>query len=648
MRARIVLWLACITTFLSTRHVDAEEGPVVIRNQSLEVRADRKTGEITILAKGKPVVTGARIVSAGKSPKVVPLHNDLPGVISCGIESSDGRFSAVISLPGEGHFVLIQSGLYNNTAEPRSVTKLGVFRGHIALPDNGRGIRLLGTGGLVKSATSAGSYMWLAAAEPEGRGGLVAGFVSTDRGSGVVFAGETDHQLRIDAQIEYGRLLLKPEERSQTENFVVGYFDDVRDGLEAWADKVAEDYKIKLPPQPSGYCTWYHAGALNEVAMVKQAEIAAKELKPYGFDFLQIDDGWQDGIKSNGPRKNFTRVRPDGPYPSGMKKTANMIRSNGLTPGIWFMPFAGTWTDPWFKEHQDWFVKRGDGSPYDTAWGGTCMDMTNPDTRKYLAENVHRMAHDWGYRFFKMDGLSTGCGVTPQYVNLGYKDDHVGDAVFHDPSKTNIEVFRSGLKLLREAAGPDVFLLGCCAPQNMRSYGGAFGLVNAMRVGPDNNGRNWRLHALPDRGLPHATIISTAAFGTTTLTWSMSATASPWTKPARTPRGSTSPASYSWRATILGSSVPNGWTCSSASCRRTAALPGRSIYLTSKYRESGTSWILEKRCGGTSSRCSTGTTRSRGRSIIRAIALGFPGRKSTSPLTIGAIGCCRRSGPDSR
>ncbi len=80
----------------------------------------------------------------------------------------------------------------------------------------------------------------------------------------------------------------------------------------------------------------------------------------------------------------------------------------------------------------------------------------------------------------------------PQYVNLAYKDDHFGDAVLHDPDKTNIEAFRSGLKLVREAAGKDVFLLGCCASQNMRSYGGAFGLVDAMRVGPDNGGGSWK------------------------------------------------------------------------------------------------------------------------------------------------------------
>jgi hypothetical protein len=262
--------------------------------------------------------------------------------------------------------------------------------------------------------------------------------------------------------------------------------------METWADGIAERYGIKLPPQPCGYCTWYHAGSSNEKAMVKQTEIAAKELAPFGFNFLQIDDGWQDGVSKNGPRKNFTRVRPDGPYPSGMKKTADMIHSHGLTPGIWFMPFAGTWDDPWFKDHQDWFAKRADGKPYDTDWGGTCLDMTNPDARKYLHDYVHQISHDWGYRFFKMDGLSTGAAVTPQYVNLAYKDDHFGDSVLHDPDKTNIEAFRSGLKLVREAAGKDVFLLGCCTPQNMRSYGGAFGMVDAMRVGPDNGGSEWK------------------------------------------------------------------------------------------------------------------------------------------------------------
>ena len=279
--------------------------------------------------------------------------------------------------------------------------------------------------------------------------------------------------------------------------------------------------------------------------MVKQTEIAAKELAPFGFNFLQIDDGWQDGISRNGPRKNFTRVRADGPYPSGMKQTADMIRSHGLTPGIWFMPFAGTWDDPWFKDHQDWFAKRADGKPFDTPWGGTCMDMTNPEARKYLHDYVHQISHDWGYRFFKMDGLSTGAAVRPQYVNLAYKDDHLGDAVLHDPDKTNIEAFRSGLKLVREAAGKDVFLLGCCRAEHAELRRGfragrchaAWGPTTAAAIGNRSS---------PARGSPRGITTSTAASGTTIPTWSTSAPASRWTRPAPMPRGWPSRASCSW------------------------------------------------------------------------------------------------------
>ena len=160
------------------------------------------------------------------------------------------------------------------------------------------------------------------------------------------------------------------------------------------------------------------------------------------------------------------------------------------------MPFAGTWDDPFFKDHQDWFVKNPEGKPYDTAWGGSCLDMTRPDVREYLRGNVKRIAGEWGYKVFKMDGFWTGSATKQVYVNDGYREDDMGDATFADPDKTNIEALRDGAKLVREAAGPEVFLLGCCVSQNMRSFGGSFGLLDAMRVGPDTGA---------DRiGAPHA------------------------------------------------------------------------------------------------------------------------------------------------
>ena len=98
---------------------------------------------------------------------------------------------------------------------------------------------------------------------------------------------------------------------------------------------------------------------------------------------------------------------------------------------------------------------------------GTTAPLTNDDSaearnaitaavQEYLRVTVQRLVQEWGYRYLKMDGLYTGAGVPQIYVNDAYKPDGMGDAVFHDPSKTNIEAYRDGLKLIRETAGRDV------------------------------------------------------------------------------------------------------------------------------------------------------------------------------------------------
>jgi hypothetical protein len=174
-----------------------------------------------------------------------------------------------------------------------------------------------------------------------------------------------------------------------------------------------------------------------------------------------------------------------------MAPVARMIRANGLTAGIWFLPFARNHQDAEYKKRQHWFMKRLDGRPYETTWGGTSLDLTHPEVQAHLA-GLARTFSAWGYDYFKMDGLWTGSVTEQVYVNDGYKDDKIGNhQPFHNPMKTGIEALRDGLKLLRKEAGPNVFFSGCCASQNMRSLSGAIGLVDAMRIGPDN-GFEWQ------------------------------------------------------------------------------------------------------------------------------------------------------------
>jgi hypothetical protein len=170
-----------------------------------------------------------------------------------------------------------------------------------------------------------------------------------------------------------------------------------------------------------------------------------------------------------------------------MKPTAEKINEHGMTAGIWFIPTGWDPNRPVFDDHQDWFVHKNDGSIYTVHWAGSCLDMTHPEAREFLQEVIAQMTREWGYKYIKIDGLWTGMAVKILYPKPDYRDDNLGDAIFHNPAKTNIEAYRDGLKLVRKAAGRDVYILGCNIAQNMRTLGASIGLVNGMRVGRDIN-----------------------------------------------------------------------------------------------------------------------------------------------------------------
>jgi hypothetical protein len=461
-----------------------------IENAMYAVSVDAADGSFSVVAKptGKKFLTDGKLSGTGGAAKLIDLAAKTFGK-GKGIQVSypNGNTETIALYPNLP-FVLFNNSFHNGGAEPVTLNHVQTVSAGVDLGRPLADLRTLGTGGLLKPADNPGSYAFLSVVDPQTRSGVVGGWLTHDRGDGVVFSPVKEAAVRMQAQLDYGRLRIKPGQDATAETFALGYFEDARFGLEAYADAIAKVYSIKLHPARPGFCTWYtekFGYASDEKHLAELSEYAAKNLKPFGFDFVQIDDGWQQGVADNGPAKYFTGYRQDGPYRSGMKETADNIAKLGLTPGIWFMPFAGNYKDPLFKDHQDWFVKNPEGKPYDTAWGGTCLDMTHPGAREHVRGVVSRIAHDWNYTLFKMDGFWTGSATKQVYVNDGYVNDGIGDATFFDPDKTNIEALRDGVKLVREAAGKDVFLLGCCVSQNMRSFGGSFGLLDAMRVGPD-------------------------------------------------------------------------------------------------------------------------------------------------------------------
>jgi hypothetical protein len=481
-----------------------------IENESLAVQYEDTTGAFALSAKagGSPFARDGRLEGAASSATAEDVADPVFGAgRGIRVRMGDGS-TASMELYPDLPFLLIRGARHNGGTNGITVARCVPATFTLDLAKPAAELRTMGTGGLLPPDENPGSYVFLTCADPATRRGVVAGWITHDRGSGVLFSEMRKGLVRFKAQIDYGRLLIEPGRSAALETLAVGVFDDARIGQERFADAIRKHYDIRLRPRSPGFCTWYSevggltdkkggAGALNEKDIVTLTEFAAQELQPYGFGFVQIDDEWQDGASNpdgsriNGPRRGFTRHKPDGPYPSGMAKTAEMIKRNGLTAGIWILPFARNHQDPEYKDRQDWFVKRLDGKPYETVWGGTSLDLTHPEVQAHLVELAQTLK-GWGYDYFKMDGLWTGSAIEQIYVNDGYKDDQIGNnAPFRDPRVTNIEAMRSGLKMLRKAAGPRVYFSGCCASQNMRSLGGAVGLVDSMRVGPDN-GFEWQ------------------------------------------------------------------------------------------------------------------------------------------------------------
>jgi len=492
-RVSAVLIVYLLAAGVSAARADSS-GVLEIANERLLLRYDVRSASFSVFSRESRtqfIERGILTGRAGKTRRDKAAHPVWGEGAAVRIDYASGQADSLALFPGLP-FLVFERTLANRTPEATTVDRIRPLRLIAGLPQEADQLRALGTAGLtgVEAESNPGSYSFLAVADPASRAGVVAGWLTHERGSGVLFSDVEEDRAVVTAQVDYGRLRIEPGETVKSETLLIGFFDDARLGLEAYADAIAAHYEIELPPQPTVYCTWYHAGASDERELPKSAAFAKEHLVPYGFSVVQIDDKWQAGEKLEGPRKNFTAHRADGPYPSGMKPTAENLEQLGLTPGIWFMPFAGTWNDPFFADKQDLFATR-DGKPFEVRWGGTCFDMTNPKTQEYVRSVARRIARGWGYKYFKLDGLWTGMAARILYVNTGYKDDRLGESVLHDPHKTHVQAYRDGLKVVRDAAGNDVFFLGCNVAQNMRTLGGSFGLLDAMRIGPDN-GRNWK------------------------------------------------------------------------------------------------------------------------------------------------------------
>jgi hypothetical protein len=245
-----------------------------------------------------------------------------------------------------------------------------------------------------------------------------------------------------------------------------------------------------FPKAPAGWCSWYYYyQSINEEEVARNSEWLAQNLKEFGCEWVQIDDGWQGRGSGHGSNRDWFVTSP-ADFPGGMKHAADHIRSLGLRPGIWCIPFTQSNTDLW-ESRPELFVHDADGGspgeldeplayswmPQEDRWytwaGRYFLDATGPEGREYIERLFRMLCDEWGYDYVKIDA---------QAMMPGLYDRH--RTRLADSSLDGDRAYRRGLSVIRDVMGRQRFLLNCG-----HGWPGV-GLCEGIRTGGDV-GASW-------------------------------------------------------------------------------------------------------------------------------------------------------------
>jgi hypothetical protein len=218
----------------------------------------------------------------------------------------------------------------------------------------------------------------------------------------------------------------------------------------------------------AGWSSWYaYFSRVTEQDVRETADVLHDVLEPFGYRYLQIDDGYEQepiGVPAHW-------LHPNAKFPSGLGALERTIAGRGLEPAIWTnVSFADS---AYAFAHPDEFVTTRDGRPAYGNWIGYVMDASNPATIDRLVRPVYDSLASMGWTYYKLDALR----------HLRYEGYNSHADYFRARGLDREKVFRHMAEVVREAIGPRAFLLACWGIRPELA-----GIADAVRVGNDGFG----------------------------------------------------------------------------------------------------------------------------------------------------------------
>jgi alpha-galactosidase len=218
----------------------------------------------------------------------------------------------------------------------------------------------------------------------------------------------------------------------------------------------------------AGWTSWYaFRDRVTQRDIDETAAVIADTLAPFGYEYVQIDDGYQQnpiGVPGHW-------LTPNDKFPGGLDGLKTSITSRGLKAGLWTnVSFAD---GAYAEAHPGYFVKNAAGKPARGNWVDYVMDGSNARTLTDLVVPVYRALKAAGWQYFKVDALR----------HLKYEGYNSYADYFDRKQLDRDAVYRQFASSITRELGPDVFKLMCWGVRPE-----LIGLFDGCRVGNDGFG----------------------------------------------------------------------------------------------------------------------------------------------------------------
>ncbi len=224
---------------------------------------------------------------------------------------------------------------------------------------------------------------------------------------------------------------------------------DAQRGLEQFAEVVAEQLDTRPWHRreegrrvPNGWNSWSGSGStggygtgLGETEVIENLDVMATELRDWGMDWFQFDDGYE-------PYYGDWYEWVEEKFPHGPAWLSQQFRDRGFKPGLWMAPFTADGNSQLVADHPEWFI---DPVPLGVPIVGDSfiLDLSHPEVHQYLHDLFTTFRWEWGFEWLKLD--------------FGYWA-LFGDDYYVEGS-TREEAWRSSMQVIRDALGEDAFFL---------------------------------------------------------------------------------------------------------------------------------------------------------------------------------------------